>query len=41
MPIFLTVAATPLASFAEGCILGATTYLVSRGYKNLLRTRKK
>lgn len=41
MPIFLAAAATPLAHFAEGCILGATTYLVSRGYKNLLRTRKK
>ena len=40
MPIFL-LAGTPLSCFAEGCILGASTYLVSRGYKNLLRTRKK
>lgn len=41
MPIFLAAAAAPLAHFAEGCILGATTYLVSRGYKSPLRTKKK
>lgn len=41
MPIVIAVAATPLACFAEGAILGASVYLVSRGYKNLLRTRKK
>lgn len=41
MSIFLAAAATPLAHFAEGCILGATTYLVSRDYKNVLRTKKK
>ena len=40
MPIFL-IAATPLAQLAEGCILGASVYLVSRGYKHLLRTKKK
>lgn len=41
MPIFLAVAATPLAHLAEGAVLGASVYLVSRGYKNMLRTRKK
>lgn len=41
MPIFIAVAATPLAQFAEGAVLGSSVYLVSRGYKNLLRTRKK
>ena len=42
MPIFIAVAATPLAQFAaEGAVLGASVYLVSRGYKNLLRTKKK
>ena len=41
MPIVIAVAATPLACFAEGAILGASVYRVSRGYKNLLRTSKK
>ena len=41
MPIFIAVAATPQAQFAEGAVLGASVYLVSRGYKNLLRTKKK
>ena len=40
MPIFLTAAATPLAHFAEGCILGATTYLVSRGHRSPVRSKK-
>ena len=41
MPIFIAVAATPLAQFAEGAVLGASVYLVSRGFKNMLRTRKR
>lgn len=41
MPIIFAAAGTPLASFAEGAILAASVYLVSRGYKNLLRTKKK
>ena len=31
MPIIFAVLGTPLAHFAEGAILGATVYLVSRG----------
>lgn len=41
MPIFIALAATPLAHFAEGAILGASVYLVSRGAKNTLKTRNK
>ena len=40
MPIFL-IAAAPMSQLAEGCILGASVYLVSRGYKNFLRIKKK
>lgn len=40
MPIVFALAATPLAHFAEGCILGASVYLVSRGVKNPLKTKK-
>lgn len=41
MPIVFAVAGTPLASFAEGAILAASVYLVSRGIKNPLKNRKK
>lgn len=41
MPIFFALAATPLAHFAEGAILGASVYLVSRGAKSNLRNRNK
>ncbi len=40
MPIVFALAATPLAHFAEGAILGASVYLVSRGVRNPLKTRK-
>jgi len=41
MPIFFAVTGTVLASFAEGAILAASVYLVSRGVKNPLRNMKK
>lgn len=41
MPIFFAVIGTPLANFAEGAILAASVYLVSRGVKNPLRNKKK
>lgn len=41
MTILFAVAGTPLACFAEGAILAASVYLVSRGVKNPLRTRRK
>lgn len=41
MPIIFAITGTPLACFAEGAILAASVYLVSRGHKNLLRTKKK
>ena len=41
MPILFAVIATPLASFAEGAILAASVYLVSRGVRNPLRNKKK
>lgn len=41
MTILLAVAGTPLACFAEGAILAASVYLVSRGVKNPLRIKKK
>lgn len=40
LPIVFAVAATPLAHFMEGCVLGASVYLVSRGVRNPLRTKK-
>lgn len=40
LPIVFAVAATPLAHFMEGCVLGASVYLVSRGVKNPLRVKK-
>ena len=41
MNIMFAVVGTPLACFAEGAILAASVYLVSRGVKNPLKTRKK
>jgi len=41
MPILFAVLGTPLSCFAEGAILGASVYLVSRGVKNPLRSKKK
>ncbi len=40
MPIWFAVLGTPLAHFAEGAILGASVYLVSRGKRNVLKNRK-
>jgi hypothetical protein len=40
MPIIFAIIGTPLAHFAEGAILGASVYLVSRGKKNLLKNKK-
>ena len=41
MTILFAVAGSPLACFAEGAILAASVYLVSRGVKNPLRNSKK
>ena len=41
MPILFAIMGTPLAAFAEGAILGASVYLVSRGVKNPLKNFKK
>ena len=41
MPIIFAVVGTQLASFAEGAILAASVYLVSRGAKNPLKNKKK
>lgn len=41
MTIVFAEAGTALASFAEGAILAASVYLVSRGIRNPLRNNKK
>lgn len=41
MSILFALAGTSLAAFAEGAILGASVYLVSRGVKNPLKNYKK
>lgn len=41
MIISFAAMGTALASFAEGAILAASVYLVSRGVRNPLRNRKK
>lgn len=41
MTITFAALGTTLASFAEGAILAASVYLVSRGVRNPLRNRKK
>ncbi len=40
MPIMLAAVSAPLAQFAEGAILAASVYLVSRGVKSPLKNRK-
>ena len=40
MAIIFAVLGTPLGHFAEGAILGATVYLVSRGKRNQLKNKK-
>ena len=40
MPIIFAVLGTPLGCFAEGSILAASVYMVSRGKKNVLRNKK-
>lgn len=40
MPFWLALAA-PAASFAEGALLAASVYLVSRGVGNSLRNQRK
>lgn len=41
MTITFATLGTALASFAEGAILAASVYLVSRGVRNPLRNKKK
>lgn len=41
VPILFALVSTPLSQFAEGAILAASVYLVSRGVKNPLKTKKK
>ena len=41
MNILFAVVGAPLACFAEGAVLAASVYLVSRGVKNPLKNRKK
>ena len=40
MPVFFAVLGTSLADFAEGAILAASVYLVSRGKRNALENEK-
>lgn len=40
LPIVIATAGTALANFAEGAILAASVYLVSRGVRNPLKTKK-
>jgi len=39
MSIIFAAAATPLACFMEGAVLGASVYLVSRGIRNPLKKK--
>lgn len=41
MPILFAITGSALGCFAEGAVLGASVYLVSRGVKNPLRNHKK
>lgn len=41
MPILFAITGSALGCFAEGCVLAASVYLVSRGVKNPLRNTKK
>lgn len=40
MSILFAIVGTPLANFAEGAILAASVYLVSRGVRNPLKNKK-
>lgn len=40
MPVLFAVVGTSLANFAEGAILAASVYLVSRGVRNPLKNKK-
>ena len=40
MPILFAAVGTPLACFMEGCILGASVFLVAKGVKNPLKYKK-
>lgn len=40
MPILFAITGSALGCFAEGAILGASVYLVSRGVRNPLKNRK-
>ncbi len=41
MPVTFAIVGTALAKFAEGAILAASVYLVSRGVRNPLKNRRK
>ena len=40
MPILFAITGSALGCIAEGAILGASVYLVSRGVRNPLKNRK-
>jgi len=40
VPILFAITGSALGCFAEGAILGASVYLVSRGVRNPLKNRK-
>lgn len=40
MPILFAAVGTPLACFMEGCVLGASIYLVAKGAKNPLKHKR-
>ena len=39
MPILFAAAGSPLACFMEGCVLGASVFLVAKGAKNPLKKK--
>lgn len=39
MPILFAAAGTPLASFIDGCLLGASVYIVARTGKGTLKKK--
>ena len=41
MTILFAALGTPFSSFADGAILAASVYLVSRGVRNPLKNKKK
>ena len=40
MPVLFAITGSALGCFAEGAILGASVYLVSRGVRNPLKNHK-